>query len=163
MNHQQKLEAVRKACIKANPEIVELKFGCEFYQKHRKTGEVLSDAVYVFVGRGIDVRETSFCLTNRYAGDAIGCYDGYASYEVQSEKNMAGYIEIIGRPIRLADVLLALNRKSNTSGYWAVDTTGAWLDMRKSVRHIMSEWNLRKDSLDEQSEETISFLYELLK
>lgn len=162
MTHQQKLEAVRQACIKANPEIVELKLGCEFYQKHRKTGEVLSDAVYVFVGRGIDVREICFCLTNRYVGDAIGCYDGYAYNEVQNEKNMTGYMEIIGRPIRLADALLALGMKKN---YGYVCTDGSLFEGGLDVENDFSygQWNLRKDSLDEQSEETVSFLYELLK
>lgn len=160
--HQQKLEAIRRAAIAANPEIVELKPGCEFYQKNRKTGEVLSDAVYVFVGRGIDSREIKFSLTDRYVRDEIGCYDGYAYNEVQTEKNMEGYIEIIGRPIRLADVMLAIGRREDRIHV----TCDGWFCILQTPMHEFArrfQWNLRKDSLDEQGPETIDFLYELLK
>lgn len=70
-----------------------------------------------------------------------------------------------GRPIRLADVLLEMgHRKSGTSYF--IDPDGyfhEWfslkgrLDLRSTV-----QWNLKKDSLTEQSDQTISFLSDLL-
>ena len=61
------------------------------------------------------------------------------------------------RPIRLADVLLAVQKQeyggSPEFRYTCEKlTSGAW--------HV--HWNLRKDDLTEQSEECISFLYDLL-
>lgn len=50
------------------------------------------------------------------------------------------------RPIRLADVLL-----TGEDGFWA-----------KNVLDLIIHWNLRADSLDKQTEECISFLYQLL-
>ena len=157
MTHQQKLEAIRRACVKANPKIVELKPGCEFYQKNRKTDEVLSDAVYVFLGRGIDSREINFSLTDRYARDEIGRYDGYAYNEVQSEKNLEGYIEIIGRPIRLADVLLVFRGRS-LKGCDPNETYPS-----RNEISILQRWNIRNDDLSKQSEDTVDFIHGLLK
>ena len=52
------------------------------------------------------------------------------------------------RPIRLADVLLAIGEIRP--------------DFLLAVGHLAS-WNLRKDNLEEQSEETINFLASLLE
>lgn len=64
-------------------------------------------------------------------------------------------IKILGREIRLADVLLAM--KSLKERKW---TDQAWLITGSKDD---CNWNLLKDSLTDQSEETIEFLYELLK
>jgi hypothetical protein len=55
----------------------------------------------------------------------------------------------------LADVLLAIEKMliDENSGIWGKT------DRQNSV---VSHWNLRKDDLNEQSEETIDFLAELL-
>lgn len=35
MNHQQKLDAIRLACIEVNPEITKVQFGCKYRVKNR--------------------------------------------------------------------------------------------------------------------------------
>ena len=125
MTHQQKLEAVRQACIKANPEIVELKLGCAYR---------------------VPKRSEVFVVTSEHVIETI--------------KGMG--VKIIGRPPRLADVMLPIGRYEDLihvtcDGWFCVLGTPVNQFFRRA------QWNLRKDSLDEQSEETISFLYELLK
>jgi hypothetical protein len=68
--------------------------------------------------------------------------------------------------IRLADVLLAMEQSRKRDGSeWLVMFTGEFRYV--NVLHHSLErhpkWNLRADDLREQSEETINFLYELLK
>lgn len=69
--------------------------------------------------------------------------------------------KILGRPIRLADVLIPLARKLGAH--------------RPTINYTIDKiifnggapwnpsWNLLKDSLSDQSEETVNFIYELLK
>lgn len=72
----------------------------------------------------------------------------------------------IPRPIRLADVLLAIG----DIGLASMNIAAPNIDYGKasfiwepfsSGKHFI--WNLREDDLSKQSEETIDFLYELLK
>lgn len=64
--------------------------------------------------------------------------------------------ENFDRDIRLADVLLAVE-----SGHCNEDnaTLDGW---RKTLHHIVANWNLREDRLDAQSDQTITFLHSLL-
>lgn len=79
--------------------------------------------------------------------------------------------EIPSRPIRLADVLLAIEEdkqvvisKEDDGAYFGKVSNG---DTRYehdiSIRWSPAFWNLRADDLTQQSEETINFLYDLLK
>jgi hypothetical protein len=70
------------------------------------------------------------------------------------------------RPIRLADVLLAIDK--NDEVVVNVDTEGVfayWKSPPKGGGNYRrgATWNLRKDDLTQQSDECISFLAELLK
>lgn len=96
MTHQQKIAFIREACIKANPEIMSLGFGCE------------------------------------------------------------------GRPIRLADVLLAIGRREDRI-HLSCDGWFCLLDAYTSNFMRRFNWYLHKDSLEDQSEETIDFIYSLLE
>jgi hypothetical protein len=91
MTHQEKLEAIRKACVEANPK-----------------------------------REWTMIVGG-------------------------GWTE---SPVRLADVLLAMDAKLKTPFF---ETANDW------ERFLFIKWNLYKDSLEEQSEETVAFIYDLLK
>ncbi len=74
------------------------------------------------------------------------------------------YIEIIGLPIRIADILLAVkikhNELFNTSetedGYKEFSFSGDLID-------ILSMYNLEKDNILDQSDEFCEFLSEILK
>jgi len=70
-------------------------------------------------------------------------------------------------PCRLADVLLAIKESESyghyipsvdCEGYFRAETGVVIGDEKGDMR-----WNLYADDLEKQSEETISFLYELLK
>jgi hypothetical protein len=63
------------------------------------------------------------------------------------------------RPIRLADVLLAIGQKygDHVLEFSGVETCS--LEAARSVR----KWNLREDDLTKQSPETLEFLASLLK
>jgi len=131
MTKQQKSEVIRAACVKANPEIVELKFGCAYRVKNKP-----SPLPYVVNGEAI----------------------------LQTIKNLD--LQIIGRPVRLADVLLAINEKKKD--WYAFDCAGYLLirEFGTSAFELAGEpspWNLRSDDLTLQSDDTINFLYELVK
>jgi hypothetical protein len=71
----------------------------------------------------------------------------------------------ISRPIRLADVLLAIPQNESCKAQ-AVSMNGDFFDFdddMKTYTIVGSPWNLRADDLEKQSEETINFLYELLQ
>lgn len=97
---EQNIEVIRKACIAANPEIMELKFG-EFVTS---------------LGSGEDTR-----------------------------------------PIRLADVLLVIEGRFSEAEIITKDP------YYETFGDIISRWNLRKDSLTDQSDECLAFLANLLK
>ena len=66
--------------------------------------------------------------------------------------------------VRLADVLLAM--QGNHRAVVAVDINGHLLDCDNDMKEwviLEQKWNLRKDDLTEQSDETISWLADLLK
>lgn len=114
MAHQQKLEAVWQACIKANPEIVNGSIGM---------------------------------MTK----------DGYAVERITT------------REIRLADVLLAMNGCTKALYYGIVPAAGCgyarFVYQDENAGSFMGDepvWWLDQ-SLERQSEETISFLYDVLK
>lgn len=160
----QKREAIRKACIAANPEIVELKLGCLIRPKNEE-GLV---NLYKFEWGDEKGEHDHFPLeVIHYTPDSetyeereliegelvVGFFDPFEGYVVRQDTrdwlamdDMKEDVEILGRPIRLADVLLT-----------GADGFGA-----KNVLDLTIYWNLRKDSLEDQSEETIDFIYQLL-
>lgn len=147
----EKLELIRKACIKANPSIMELGFGCEVEWRDEKatlTGQVFTDS---------ESKERYYSITPSLKG-----------VDTFSEKD--GYWKILGRPIRLADVLLAIHAQTadrKVTGFWTV--VGENGEFAKLMLHegelenCNIAWNLLKDDLRQQSEETVDFLYDLLK
>lgn len=133
-----KLDEVRAAIIKAVPEIVELKFGCEL-----KT----SKGFYVtLIGHKDDwytwKRHEDGLIS---AGDDAGDADGLPEL-------------IIGRPIRLADVLVAIDEKCPSKYF--VNSNGAFI--RIDTKWRMVAWKLWSDSLENQSDECIDFIHSLL-
>ena len=82
MTNQKYIEEIRKVCIKANPEILELKFGCRIGNKRKYRLE------YV----GFNNRQ--HCLVLWKDGEQSLLFVDNVKQE-----------EILGRPITLADVL----------------------------------------------------------
>jgi len=123
MKDYQKLKEIIQ---KANPEIMELKFGC-----------------YVnFEGEKIIV-------------DVHG--DIVKTKSMDIHKN---HIKILGRPIRLADVLMAIEKKNPDI---MIDVSGRFL-LNEQPAPLCQEcsWNLKDNNLDNQSDETKQFLIDIL-
>lgn len=144
------LEQIRQACIKANSEIVELKFGCEFRYfeglnryGHRRTPTV-----------------KYLCLNTQ---DEIVAYlVSPANTRLEIKKD--DIEEILGRPIRLADVLLAISKadENNHNKIWMKSDGRIVANFEtKSLKSVV-DWDLLKDDLTQQSETTIDFIHSIL-
>ena len=137
---QDKLKLIREKVIEANPEIVELKFGCEVeYEK--------KPFRMIYFGVVTTIHKSSICvLHNRLIPDFI-----------VKERDIR---KIIGRPITLADVLLAIK-----TGIYIREDGSIYSDegVPLDLHYTGVSWNLKDNNLNNQSEECIDFLYELLK
>lgn len=129
MEKEQEINIIRQKCIEANPEIVELKFGCEIKSKRWS-----KNAIFLRMVRG-------------------GRYAYIRPDHMELKEAWSEDIEIIGRPIRLADIILAWRKSVEPSMWWNPDVLVC----------IISEWDSSKDDLTLQSPETIAFLTNLLK
>jgi hypothetical protein len=125
-------EKIRAKVIEAVPEIVELKFGCG-----------LSD--------GQDVKIVIRDWKSHWECDDRTTFNGTAlmHYDSGNRVLLAGRTYfILGRPIRLADILVAIE-KIPMDKEDAFDIPYRW-------------WNLHNDSLDSQSDDCLKFLAEVL-
>lgn len=143
-----KVETIREACIKANPSIKDLVFGCELEVQNYFVTVLLIQDRRGFVW--LDKEESNMD------------FYGFAKSPLYfDEKHIT---KIIGRTIRLADVLLAIENMKITREELVqklgIDTPQMAMYL---VGKIVQSWNLLKDDLTQQSEETIDFLYELLR
>ena len=138
MTRQHNIEIIRQACIKANPEIMELKPGCFVRDFLKGAGIVM----------GVE----------KNAGES-DCYDIFCTesdHEVIWQQPR-GHLDVLGRPLKLADVLLAMEPIGGTT-YAADRLINFYVDLDSNdVR-----WNLRADDLTQQSDECLTFLVGLL-
>lgn len=149
MTNEQK---IKEACIKANPEIMELKFGCEVIVNLSYTDK------HAMITRCLDTQKQMFQWIE------LPWQEAGIKPEYCTDKSK---MEILGRPIHLADVLLAIDKTDDSwsmscFGYfeqWKVETDKP--DIYKLYQPNI-KWNLRKDSLSDQTEQTKQFLAELL-
>lgn len=133
MEKQEKTEEIRKWCIEANSEIGELSFGC-----HVIVSGIREDNPGCEKDIVVDSRLKDGCV-------GLG-YFGLVSVEC---------LEIIGRPVRLADVLYAIS-KIDLRFFDHCHLTLLGTMCLKTGEDIY--WNLLKDNIEEQSEETLDFL-----
>jgi len=138
------LEAVRAKIVEANPEIMEVKYGC------------------YLSGRGL---HNAFVFNRRTGQDTILVeVGGYTTAEIPADE-IERYT-IHGRVIRLEDVLLAAQghigwlEPDGMGTLWLCDQVKRWGKPMRDERIV--GWNLRSDSLDQQPPETIAFLHSLL-
>ncbi len=141
------LQTIRLACIAANPSILDLKFGCEFSFKNGvKNCVALSSDEW---------KRLHFWVL----------FPGLEpKYDSLPRKEIEKYIEILGRPIRLADVLVAIDKKGTDANLWVNVSGGfAWTSIGTDCREFETTWNLLSDDLRDQSPETLEFISNLLK
>lgn len=141
MTIQEKIEVIRAVCVEVNPEILEIKFGCRLQDSKGEISTVLnalSDSTLIIESDG-------FVWRNRRSD--LG--------------------KVIGRPIRLADIMQLFNKRIRNM-FW--DESGCFVSVkRKEFKydyiikdHKNIRWNLTKDDLTEQDQETIEFIYSLM-
>jgi len=152
MNNKDK---IREACIKANPEIVELKFGCVV---NCNLGELyfVYDEGAVQNGKVFNPKDGFFCLYDPIDGRTVD------PFEIDRKS-----VEIIGRQLQLADVLLAIedsySHKVSTGSFEKVNghVTSEEYHVQLYFRKFLYLWNLKKP-FDEQSEELYEFVVRLV-
>lgn len=137
LTKEQKIEDIRKQAIASNPEIVELQTGCHILWKTK--GLPLGGLV----------------LWENCAGNYLIRVEGT---QATTTIKKSAIQKIIGRPIGLQDVLLAIC-KTKAGGLYAIDAHGTFV---YNGEDSCCDWNLHKDSLDEQTEETVDFIYQLI-
>ena len=142
------IKQIRKKCIEANPEIVELKFGCE----------IEIPKLNNFTFKGI-IFKLKLSKTPHYVGVAYGSmYRESENFSHEREIHFDDLVEkkIIGRPIRLADVLFTVAQKAPPLFSQQV------IMEAEEPRKILGMWNLKDDNLEHQSKETIEFIHSFL-
>lgn len=139
---QEKYEQLKKVIQTANPEIMELKFGCE---------------VKIFV---IGIEKITAPDWSRFH-DKEEWWETAGGFAFNAKGDE---YEILGRPIRLADVLLAFQKNKISGARISIDEDGSFAIDNGNIRmnHPNARWNLKDDNLDHQSDETKQFLIDLL-
>lgn len=139
------LEAIIQEVHRAVPEILELKEGClmnVWWLKH--FADIISgaepDEVVSFTER-----------TMKNNGHVQG------KYWAIIEDNVMGVVEILGRPITLADILIAIGKKYGTH---VLQFTGIETCSLEAAR-VVNKWDLTRP-LHDQPLPTLQFIYELL-
>lgn len=161
MNMQTNLEKVRAAVIASVPEIMELTFGCEIRkvfwyktEKDKKAGNV----DWMETGHHEGGREGVIVKDGR--ADFLPMWVDYGDQlDFSIGPNDIVSFEILGRPIRLSDVLRAISSLDLRFFDHCHLTLGGTVCLMTG-KDIY--WNLTKDDLNLQSQETIDFLAELL-
>jgi len=155
MTTQEKIEAIRQECIRVNPEIVELKFGCVL-KHHGYPPQTIYD-------RRPTLNGSDFKVFSREGNCFLGPSEDGEILLRNSWENQERW-RIIGRPITLPDVLLAIQEK-RPGCQILVWSSGAFQEfvMGGFKRLLTPGWNLPADDLTQQSEETIDFIHDLLK
>lgn len=147
------IEKIRRACIKANPEIMELKLGCKVIIK-----DSCQQALYIRTWKELGLFAHQFMIIKE---DQETC----AIMEHASE-----HYTILGRNIQLADVLMVIRNtdavkdmKSLRSSTWKLKNA----KYRSNIHplywesSILKKWNLLK-SLHEQKLLTLELISSLL-
>ena len=128
-------DKIREACIKVNPEIMELKAGC-----------VVEWVDWVWTCADTIVKGSQL-LTSKRRNSVI----------VENDK-----LKIIGRPIRLTGVLLALKKELGEISMLNGVSDYILLGHSELTLNSFAKWNLKDDNLENQSEETLQFIADLL-
>ena len=130
---QNKKQKLKDYICEQIPSILDLKFGCLMQVKGAKYPQPI-------VGVGYKKDDTVDYFTDIYGG------------QIKYNKDL----KIIGRPIILEDVLMVIKNKLPKFYFSKTDEVN-----NSGTEQIVDRWNLGK-TLTEQSDETISFLADLL-
>ena len=141
-----KLNQLKSFIHSVIPEILEVKFGCEVLDKN----EFLDWAkVKTFIVRN---PKNGMEYYSENDGSLLSLRGGFKNFK------------ILGRPITLADCLRAIDKEIPSSRDLYINGEGgfAWTSSGTDCHTYQAIWNLEKDSLDEQSDDLVNFLFNLL-
>lgn len=150
------LQKIREVCIKANPSIIG---GLKPGRYIRRGNDWPVDTI---VTLHVDFKSGLFNVLLCRESQNIT----FDLKKVPRDEIEAWYV--VPRPIRLADVLVALQKVKLTGDRYLIVVPDGYIQiMFCSLHHSDEEidackWNLLDDNLDHQSEETISFIASLL-
>ena len=156
MNHEETIKRIQELV----PSVMELEFGCViekvFWYKSeadKKSGEIDWRQSSEYGKEGVIIKD----LRSEFLPMSIDCGE---QLEFQIEHNDIVSFEILGKPITLAIILLAIDDESfvvesKTGQFGTTTPEGVYV-----VRHPC--WNLSKDNFNDQSEETKTFIGGLL-
>jgi len=145
MTKPEMIEAIRNAAILANQKIVEPKFGCEILV-HLPHSELI-------------------CRVIKEGNDGSIMLDYSGFWWTKEQLSYDKKFEIIGRDIGLSDVLMVIKGDMEH----VIDENGHFLQLHSAYETGLMKyegtgiyWDLTKP-LHDQSEETIRFIFNLLK
>jgi len=125
--------------------------------------EDCEEALKKELGVGCKVKIKNF-ITNNEFNEEIFVIDEYCDFfnetffcKVGSYKN-SEIIEIIGKPLTLDRVLIAIRQRGYYNDIWFGEDNDCFLHF--DIKNL--SWDLTKPTLEEQSEETQRAIYELL-
>lgn len=149
-----KLQELKEVIQKANPEIMDLKLGCEVKL-------LFDDSDFYGKVKPYWVDSTIIKVSPKKAViKVINSPFSNPTFDVQQmlEKKE---LKILGRPIRLADILLACDKKY--PGQFAVVTDmEIGMIVKEEFVEVLMLYQWKDDNLDHQSQECIDFLHDLL-
>lgn len=167
MTTQEQIEFIKQKAIEANPDIKKLEFGCKVSCRFDEIGfpnEGSLEYHPAIQEIGYVTHDDFLEICHHFQDLPISdIRDGYLGEDYEGM-----FCEIIGRDIRLADVLRAIDvadSKKEKRNNYCVTTNGGICTMGYVGRfyQLHAQWNLLKDRLEDQSNETIEFIYNLLK
>ena len=144
-----------------------LENGCRISVSAEAEGDCNESTGSAYYSSGID--EVGVIIEGR---DEVVFRDGHnldpiylSSFEEGYDEDYEMTFKILGKPITLAVVLLALNKAHNEGDENYCVTPNGWICILGAVGryyHGKAYWNLSKDNFNDQSEETKSFIGGLL-
>ncbi len=154
-------EKIRKACIETDESILELKFGCRVDPKNKALG------VGIFIEEEIEKDCVHWKIFYPNMEESIAKIYGRKRYDIHwhNSKPDLNDFEILGREIRLSDVLLAIlhhHKFKSSLDYFPQMEALIHPTYRMGELFLDTVWDLLKDNLSEQSEECLSFIASLL-
>lgn len=145
LTHQQKLDAIRLACIAVNPSIKDLVFGCRLLRKGGSEYRCINH-----IGFGANNKK---CWISSVP---------FGAMPIELEKDLiqnGGEFENIGRDIQLSDVMLAISEKEKLSSRLrSISISGCFYD----DGILQARWNLLLP-LHLQEPEVIDFIHKLIQ
>lgn len=154
MTTQEQIELIRQACIKANESILDLKFGCEVKGLDGFKNEF--QGIYLAT---INQNGTVAIRVSIKREGHVNRLHRISSFSVGTNE-----LEIIGRKIGLADILLTIEKGDEDSivGKYRQITKDWDAPFESLLLDVIEKWDKFNDDIDRQSEKTIDFLWSLL-